>query len=114
ARRYRQSPPHAFWKNPSSAAPAFHARRQNLELDPVRHFADAQLLLEHILADAVPPGQPLAARIAVECVEILRKGFNVRLVREKAFLDQAPADAPDDGRNLAQRIFRMILHSPRG
>ena len=64
-------------------------RRQHLELDPVRHLADAQLLVEHVLADAVPPRQPLAIRVAVERVEVLREGLDVVRVGEEAFARSA-------------------------
>ena len=87
-------------------------RRQHLEFDPVRHLADPQLLVEHILADAVPPRQPHAMRVAVERIEIVREGLDVVRVGEEAFLDQPRADAAHDRRDFAQRIFRMILHRP--
>src|SRR5690242_14544524 len=68
-RTFRRNP---FWMSePWLAAPAFHACRKNLKLNPVRDFTDAQLFFEHILADAMPPGQPLAAWVAIQNVEIV-------------------------------------------
>ena len=48
-------------KSIGSASSALGARRQHLEFDPVRDLAGAQLLVEHVLADAVAPGQPLVS-----------------------------------------------------
>src|SRR3569833_3056537 len=59
-----------FWPGGAgSAPPALHAHRQHLKFDPVRHLADAQLLVEDVLADAVPPRQPLAGGVAVQRIE---------------------------------------------
>ena len=40
------------------------------------------------------------------------KALMSAVVGEEAFLDQPRADAAHDRRDLAQRIFRMILHAP--
>ena len=40
------------------------------------------------------------------------KTFISVYIFEETFLDQPVADAPDDGGDFAQRIFRMILHGP--
>ena len=53
------------------SAPALDPLRQHLEFDPVRHLARPQPLVEHIMADAVAPGQSLTAGIAVEQVEVV-------------------------------------------
>src|SRR5690606_34497155 len=92
------------------APPALHAHRQHLVFDPVSHLADTQLLVEHILADAVAPGQPLAGRVAIERVKIAGEFLDLALVGEEALADQARADAPHDGREFPERIFGMILH----
>jgi hypothetical protein len=72
-----------------------------LEFDPVGDLAHAQLPVENILADAVPPGQPLASRVAVERIEVVGEGLDVGFIGEEAFLDQPRADAPRDRRDFA-------------
>ena len=88
--------------------PALHPHRQHLKFDPVRHFAHAQLLVEHVLADAVPPRQPLAVGIAVERVEVARRRPSCRSRRRRSLPRSAAcrcgarsprfraADIPDD------------------
>src|SRR6476660_2644498 len=94
------------------AASAFYARREYLKFNPVGDFADPKFLVENILADPVPPGQPLAAGVAVKRIEILGKCLDIAFVGKKTFLDEAHADAPHDRGNLPQWIFRVILYGP--
>ena len=54
--------------------PALGAGRQHLEFQPVGDLAGAQLLVEHVLADAVAPRQALVGGIAVERVEVVGEG----------------------------------------